>query len=97
MTRLVYHKPQYHVLACTSSIAFCKSKATQTEQVQPLLQSVLPSEVVAAGAGKSWFAEAISKRRKVTIISQDESRSRNACENQLGASAKTSQLTILDR
>ncbi|KAL0030482.1 hypothetical protein WJX79_008953 [Trebouxia sp. C0005] len=49
------------------------------------------------GAGKSWFAQAISKRRKVTIISQDESRSRNACETQLGASAKTSQLTILDR
>jgi len=30
---------------------------------------VLLSEVAAAGAGKSWFAEAISKRRKVTIIS----------------------------
>ncbi|KAL0021538.1 hypothetical protein WJX77_005533 [Trebouxia sp. C0004] len=49
------------------------------------------------GAGKSWFAQAISKRRKVTIISQDESRSRSACETQLGASVKTSQLTILDR
>lgn len=61
------------------------------------MQSVLLREVASAGAGKSWFAQAISKRRKVTIISQDESRSRNACENQLGASAKTSQLTILDR
>ena len=51
----------------------------------------------AAGAGKSWFAEALSKRMKVTIISQDESRSRSACERQLGASLKTGQLTILDR
>jgi len=61
------------------------------------VQTVLLNEVAAAGAGKSWFAQAISKRRKVTIISQDESRSRSACETQLGASAKTSQLTILDR
>ncbi len=49
------------------------------------------------GAGKSWFAEALSKRRKVVIISQDESRSRSACESQLGASVKHAPLTILDR
>lgn len=63
------------------------------------LQPVLLHEVaaVAAGAGKSWFAQAVSKRRMATIISQDDSRSRSACESQLGASATTGQLTILDR
>ena len=80
-----------------STIAFCKSKAAHNEPAKVQGQSLLLSVVAAAGAGKSWFAEAISKRRKVTIISQDESRSRSACENQLGASAKTSQLTMLDR
>ena len=50
-----------------------------------------------AGAGKSWFAQAVSKRRKVTIVSQDDTRSRSACESQLGRSANMGLLTILDR
>ncbi|KAK9863226.1 hypothetical protein WJX84_008176 [Apatococcus fuscideae] len=49
------------------------------------------------GSGKSWFAQALAKRRRIVIISQDDSRSRSACESQLGASIKTADLTVLDR
>ena len=51
------------------------------------------------GSGKSWLANAIAKRRAAptVIISQDESRSRQNCENALGAPYSDDTLIILDR
>ncbi|KAK0519511.1 hypothetical protein OC842_007429 [Tilletia horrida] len=52
------------------------------------------------GSGKSWLANAISKRRrrgKTLIISQDESRSRAACESALGRAYGSDSLILLDR
>lgn len=52
------------------------------------------------GSGKSWLATAISKRRpkgKTSIISQDESGSRAACERQLAQHHSPDTLIILDR
>ncbi|CAD6890606.1 unnamed protein product [Tilletia laevis] len=52
------------------------------------------------GSGKSWLASAIAKRRprgKTLIISQDESRSRSACEAAIGRNHTVDTLVILDR
>ena len=52
------------------------------------------------GSGKSWVASAISKRRpygKTSIISQDDSGSRAACERELGRHVPEDCVVILDR
>ena len=53
------------------------------------------------GSGKSWFANAISKRRPkgktVIIAGQDENGSRAACESQLGRRPLSDTMIILDR
>ncbi|KAF2156354.1 hypothetical protein K461DRAFT_221812 [Myriangium duriaei CBS 260.36] len=51
------------------------------------------------GSGKSWLAKAIAKRRKAPtiIISQDESGSRQSCENAVGLPRSQDTLIILDR
>lgn len=52
------------------------------------------------GSGKSWLSSAIQKRRapgKTVIISQDETRSRDACETAFGQAYNDQTLVILDK
>lgn len=51
------------------------------------------------GSGKSWLAESIAKRRAAPtiVVSQDESRSRQACEAAIGRRFPNGTLILLDR
>ena len=53
------------------------------------------------GSGKSWFANALSKRRPkgktVIIAGQDKNGSRAACERQLGQRPSSDTMIVLDR